>query len=85
MKLSSAQRLVLEFLADRPWASPSEIGWAMTPNRTHPLVPQGAGRVGASMAVRMIKQGLVEHETKGRSGFPAYRISPAGRRALESE
>ena len=39
--------------------SPSSIGYAMTPNREHPLKRQGAGRLGGTMMARLWRLGWV--------------------------
>jgi hypothetical protein len=81
-KMTEAQRLALRSMAAVPFVAPSEIGYAMTRDRPYPLKAQGAGRVGASMAIRLIKLGWVEDCSFLRGGFPAYRITGAGRAAV---
>lgn len=82
VRLTNAQRTALRFLASRPNASPAELGYALTEGRKYPMVPQGAGRLGGTMAWRLIKVGLAESAALLRGGFPAYAITPAGRTAL---
>ncbi len=84
-KLTEAQRLALTALSTAKYLLPSEIGYAMTPDRPHrPLVAQGAGRVGSSMAQRLIKLGFAVDASWRRDGYPAYEITPAGRDALKA-
>jgi len=80
------QRSVLAALRDARdgYLTPSEIGYAMTDGRQWPLKPQGAGRVGGGMARRLMVKGWIEDASRLRSGFPAYRITPAGRKALDA-
>lgn len=88
--MTDAQRRVLTHLADKPWDSPSNIGWAMVEGRDLPAAhhgrAQGLGRIGGGMCRKMIAQGLVKDASRLRSarlGFPAYAITQAGRDALQ--
>lgn len=86
--LTEAQRCALEFLRDRSIpAAPSEIGEALRSRpgdrRKHGKgAGQGLGRTGGAMAHRLIKAGYVADASRERGGFPAYRITAAGRAAL---
>ncbi len=80
MKITEKQRAVLLFLSKQPHAIPQEIGAAAGGTKRN--IPQGLGRIGGAMAHRLIKKGLVEDASFLRSGFPAYRITGAGRQML---
>jgi hypothetical protein len=81
VRLTDKQRRALEYLNTRPWVTPADLGNALS-DRKH-LTAQGAGRIGGSMAGRLIKLGAAESCARYRGGFPAYRITPAGRAALQ--
>lgn len=83
--LTKAQHRALVRLADSVYATPADIGYAICPDRDPPLKGQGAGRIGGSMAKRLIDLGLVEDASHLRWGFSAYRITGAGRLALKSD
>ncbi len=80
--LTEPQRKALTFLASVTCASPAAIGYAMTPARKHPLKAQGAGRLGGTMAARLMRNGLVCNASYMNSGFAAYAITAKGRQAL---
>lgn len=80
--LTEPQKKALQYLASVPWAAPSEIGQAMIADGAR-MKAQGMGRLGGTMATRLMKRGLVFPADSQRSGFPAYRISAAGREVLK--
>ena len=82
-ELTAPQRRALAFLATVPSASPAMIGEALTRERRPPLSPQGAGRLGGTMGARLCRMGLAWNASYDNSGFPAYQISPSGRRELQ--
>lgn len=86
MKLTEAQRKALHCLSGARYRTPAEIGWSIgAVDQGKVLKAQGAGRVGSSMAVRLMKRGLASDATWMRDGYPAYAITTAGRAALEQE
>lgn len=86
-RLTKAQRDALAFLAERQFASPAEIGYAICPVRPsgYALKAQGAGRLGGGSASRLVKLGFVRNASSERGGFAAYAITPEGRAALRSQ
>lgn len=82
--LTKPQRLALEFLDRAAFATPQQIGYAMTPDRDYPLKPQGAGRIGGAMGCRLVRMGLAHDASLSNSGFSAYSISRQGRAALRA-
>lgn len=80
--MTDAQEKALRRMAQSPYVAPSDIGYAMTPDREVPLRSQGAGRIGGAMAKRLIALGLAQDCSHLRWGFPAYRITRAGRVAI---
>jgi hypothetical protein len=87
VKISDAERRVLAHLADKPWDSPSNIGWAMVEGRdtkaAHKASAQGLGRIGGGMCRKMIGKGLVMDASRKRNGYPAYAITDAGRALMK--
>lgn len=82
--LTNSQRSALNFLDRAEYRTPAEIGWALPRDKGRPaLKAQGAGRVGSSMAVRLMKLGFASNAAWKRNGHPAYSITPAGRAALQ--
>jgi len=80
-----AQLRALSYLQKARWATPAELGHAIAEGRTtRPggMKEQGAGRLGGSIAAALVKLGLAEPAARDRDGFPAYRISSAGRAVL---
>lgn len=71
----------LKCLGAQRFATPQEIGYAMTVGRSPPLKPQGAGRLGGTMGSRLVRMELASHYS-GHGGFPAYAITAAGRAKL---
>lgn len=90
MSLTEPQINALRFLAKcgLGGAMPAQIGEAMDVNGTykhgHGLSAQGAGRLGGTMAKRLIAKGLAQH-ARHPQGFSLYRITEAGRAALASQ
>ena len=87
MKLTEPQRRALQALAKHTNMMPAEIGYAITADRSHPLKPQGAGRLGGTMAARLEKLGLVKPyrdrwATDPRWTYRGYQITDAGRAKL---
>lgn len=80
--LTKRQIVALKLLAGRRYATPADIGDALTVGRIRPLKAQGAGRLGGTMGTRLVRLGLAEHANSLRNGFPAYAISAKGRLAL---
>lgn len=80
-KLTGPQRKALLYLSERPYAAPSEIGYAMTGGQHSQLKGQGAGRLGGTMGARLERMGLARTSNR-RAGFPAYEITSEGRAAL---
>ncbi len=76
--LTGPQRTALDALRGKQFMTPQEIGYAMTTQRKWPLVPQGAGRLGGTMAARLAKMGLVEDASRLHRGFAAYRLTGSG-------
>lgn len=83
-KLTDEEYEVLVALSKAVFLIPSEIGYVMTTGRQYPLKPQGAGRVGGGMARRLMVKGLVDDASFLRGGFPAYRITGKGLKALKA-
>lgn len=81
--LTPIQRRALDYLRNlkRPYAIPSDIGYAIAVNVRRPggMKAQGAGRLGGMVATQLMRMGLVENASHQRDGFSAYRISKAGR------
>jgi hypothetical protein len=88
VKLTEPQRRALSYLATVADASPARIGEAMYHDGwlrlEQNLSAQGCGRVGGTMATRLVKMGLVRDVSLKNGGWPAYAISPEGRKALKS-
>lgn len=84
-KLTPSDVSALSYLTTVPWATPADIGHSISPAARGGigLKEQGAGRMGGRWASRAIKRGLAESCTYLRAGFSAYRITEAGRRALQ--
>ena len=86
VKLTDPQRRALEYLATVESASPGRIGEAMYHEgwrrRKRQLSAQGCGRVGGTMAARLIKMGLARDVSRLHDGWPAYAISYAGRQLM---
>lgn len=80
--MTDPQRRALTLLSSKPFASPAELG-AVISDRPH-LTAQGAGRIGGSMAARLIKLGWAVSCSWERGGFPAYRITRDGQEALSA-
>lgn len=59
----------------------ASLGYAMTPDRDWPLKPQGAGRIGALMAVRLKRRGWVRNALCRNPQY--YELTLEGREALE--
>ena len=77
MELTDAQQraLLALFDAGRQGLTAAEIGYALTPDRRHPLVPQGAGRLGGRVGTKLRELGLTSH-----GGWPMkYTVTGAGR------
>lgn len=85
MKVTESQRRALAFLATVEYATPADIGYAVTPGRVPPLQPQGAGRIGGAMGSRLVRMGLANNASRQRGGFSAYAINRAGRAALRED
>lgn len=84
VKWTEAQIRAMRALAgDSTYLTPAELGWAMTPDRSPPLTPQGAGRLGGTMGWRLERMGLVAFA--GRPGRPRYRLTSAGRAAVAED
>jgi hypothetical protein len=75
--ITATQRKALEHLDLVEYATPAEIGHTLGSTKTGSA--QGAGRLGASVLSRLLKSGLAENCSFLRHGFPAYRITGAGR------
>lgn len=88
VKLTVKQRAVLAFVAAKtglqPWefATAGQIGEAIhTPRESGiQLKAQGYGRLGGTMAWRLMDRGLLRGCSHGKSW--GYKIAPAGRQAL---
>lgn len=81
MKLTDAQQRALLAICDagRQGLTAAEIGYALTPDRKYPLVPQGAGRLGGRVGTKLRELGLASH-----GGWPmGYTATPAGRALAE--
>jgi hypothetical protein len=86
IKLTVPQRRALDYLFTVPYASPARIGEAMHHEgwrrQARHLSAQGCGRVGGTMAQRLVKMGLVRDVSLKNEGFPTYEISPQGRQLI---
>ena len=83
--MTPSQIRAARFLMRCQYATPAEIGYAVAEDRARRpggMKAQGAGRLGGMIARQMVELGLVEFATRKREGYPAYRISPAGRAAI---
>lgn len=78
--MTKSQLAALGFLATVEFATPSAIGQAMGGSKSNKA--QGLGRMGGTMAHRLMKLGLVSDSSWHRGGFPSYSITHVGRRAL---
>lgn len=85
--MTEPQRLALAAMIAVPYLTPAEIGYAISPDRPggRVLKAQGAGRIGGSMASRLIKFGWAENCSHLHMGFPAYRITDVGRIAFNAK
>lgn len=84
-EMTPYQRSALEFLADNGLSTPSAIGVSWNggiKKNGEALKQQGAGRIGALMAKRLIALGWVHDLSFRRRGFPLYGISRAGLRQI---
>jgi hypothetical protein len=81
IELKPIQQRCLVYLKSRQYATPAEIGYAIALVQKRPggMKAQGAGRLGGMIASQLVTLGLAEIATTERDGFPAYRISPAGK------
>lgn len=82
--LTPAEARALKLLVGVVYATPAQIGHAVAESRTKRpggMKDQGAGRLGGTVASRLVKKGLAEDASRLRSGYPAYRINAAGRKA----
>lgn len=84
MKLTKPQKLALSFLATVDYAAPARIGQAMITERYRGQghSAQGLGRVGGTMASRLVKMGMARDRSREFDYFPRYSITDAGRAAL---
>ena len=81
MKLTDTQQRALLAICDagRQGLTAAEIGYALTPDRKYPLVPQGAGRLGGRVGTQLRDLNLTSH-----GGWPMkYTVTPAGRALAE--
>jgi hypothetical protein len=87
IKLTLPQRRALNYLAMVKESSPVRIGEAMhneTYRRQRNPSSQGLGRIGGTMAHRLIRKGLVRDVSTGPHWCPRYAITAAGRAVLTS-
>jgi hypothetical protein len=86
IKLTEPQRRALEYLNSVTNATPSRIGEAMYHEgwrrRERHLSAQGCGRVGGTMATRLVKMGLVRDLAMKNDGWSLYEISQRGRELI---
>lgn len=84
-EMTPAELRAARFMKGKRYAIPSEIGYAICEDRSKRgaggMVPQGAGRLGGSVASRLVRKGFAEHSTE-RNGFAAYRLTKAGEDAI---
>jgi hypothetical protein len=78
--LTVPQRRALQYLASVPRATPSQLGEGMGGTRSGKA--QGLGRLGGTMARRLMSLGMAVDSSRLNSGFPAYAISHDGRLAI---
>lgn len=83
--MTPARRKVLEWLNKVEYATPAELGFAVTgglKKSDHAMKAQGLGRIGWGLASRMQSEGTVRFDPKVRGGHAAYVITAAGRASL---
>ena len=82
--MTGPQRRALEAMATRGPMSPADIAAYMDPRdgRRYPMSGQGLGRIGGTMAQRLIRAGWA---VPVRLWPPTYTITAAGRAAVAAE
>jgi hypothetical protein len=86
IKLTAPQERALRYLAKVPSATPGRIGEAMYHEgwrrQENHLSAQGCGRIGGTMAQRLVKLDLVKDISLKNDGWPLYAINENGRRIV---